>query len=52
MINQIRIIVRIAAAGAVLAAGLGLPAIGLASTANAAVCSERYSDGSVFYYYC
>jgi hypothetical protein len=52
MINQIRTIVRIAAGSALLAAGLGLPAVGVASTANAAVCSEQYSDGSYFYYYC
>jgi hypothetical protein len=52
MINKIRTIVRIAAGGALVAAGLGLPAVGVAGTANAAVCSEQYSDGSYFYYYC
>ena len=37
---------------AVLAAGLGLTALGLAGAANADVCTEYYSDGTSFYYYC
>jgi hypothetical protein len=52
MINHIRTIVRIAAGTALLASGLGLAAVGVASTANADVCCEQYSDGSCFYYYC
>jgi hypothetical protein len=52
MINRIRTIVRIAAGSALLAWGLGLATVGVASTANAAVCVEYYSDGTPFYYYC
>jgi hypothetical protein len=52
MINHIRTIVRTAAVTALLASGLGLAAVGVASTANADVCWEQYSDGSYFYYYC
>jgi hypothetical protein len=52
MINHIRTIVRIAAGTALLASGLGLAAVGVASTANAAVCSEQWSDGTWFNYYC
>jgi hypothetical protein len=48
--NHIRTIVR-AAGTALLASGLGLAALGVASTANADVCVEYYSDGTPFYYY-
>ena len=57
--NHIRTLVRAAAGTALLASGLGLAAVGVASAANAApvhppqsVCWETYSDGSDFYYYC
>ena len=52
MMNHIRTIVRGAAAAAVLASGLGLAAVGVAGSANAAVCEEYWSDGTVFRYYC
>ena len=52
MINQIRNIVRIAAGAAVLTAGLGMATVGVASTANAAVCVEYWGDGTPYYYYC
>jgi hypothetical protein len=52
MIKHIRTILRIAAGTAVLASGLGLASVGVASTANASVCWEQYSDGTYFYYYC
>jgi len=52
MINRIRTILRVAAGSALLAWVLGLATVGVASTANAAVCVEQYSDGSYFYYYC
>jgi hypothetical protein len=52
VMNHIRTIVGTAAAAAVLASGLGLAAVGVAGSANAAVCWEQWSDGSYFYYYC
>ena len=52
MINRIRTVARLAVGTAVLASGFGLAAVGAASTANADVCWEQYSDGSYFYYYC
>ena len=52
MINHIRTLVRTAAGTALSISGLALAAVGLAGTANADVCWERYSDGSYFYYYC
>ena len=52
MIKKIRSIATIAAGTAVLASGLGLAALGTATTANAAVCYEQWSDGTYFYYYC
>jgi hypothetical protein len=52
MISHIRTIVCTAAGTALLVSGLGLAAVGVAGTANAAVCSEQWSDGSWFYYYC
>jgi hypothetical protein len=52
MINHIRTIVRVAAGTALLASGLGLAAVGVAGTANAAVCAEQWPDGTWFYYYC
>ena len=52
MNNRIRTIFRIVAGTVVLASGLGLAAVGAASTAQADVCLEYYSDGSAFYYYC
>ena len=50
--NRLRTIVHTVAASAVVTAGLGLAAFGASGTANAAVCSEYWSDGTVFYYYC
>jgi hypothetical protein len=52
MINHIRTIVRTAAGTALLVSGLGLAAVGVAGTANAAVCWEQWPDGNYFYYYC
>ena len=37
---------------AILAAGLGLTALGLAGVANANVYTEYDSDDTSFYYYC
>jgi hypothetical protein len=52
MIKHIRTILHASAATAVLVSGLGLAAVGVAGTANAAVCSEQWPDGTWFYYYC
>jgi hypothetical protein len=52
MINRIRTIVRVAAGTALLVSTLGLGAVGVAGTANAAVCWEHWPDGTYFYYYC
>ncbi len=52
MMNRIRTLVITAAGAAVLAAGFGAAAVGVAGTANADVCVEYYSDGSSFSYYC
>ena len=52
MMNRIRTLIVTAVGTAVLAAGLGVAAVGVAGTANADVCVEYYSDGSSFYYYC
>ena len=52
MMNRIRTLVVTAAGAALLAAGFGAAALGVAGTANADVCVDYYSDGSSFYYYC
>ena len=52
MINHIRTIVRALAATAVAGLGLALAAVGVAGTANAAVCAEQWSNGTWFYYPC
>ena len=52
MINRIRTLAVAAVGAAVLASGLGLAAVGVAGTADAAVCVEYYGDGTPFYYYC
>jgi hypothetical protein len=51
-INHIRAIVRPVAVTAVLFSGFGLGALGVAGTADAAVCWEQWPDGSYFSYYC
>jgi hypothetical protein len=50
--NRLRTIIRTAAATAVVASSLGLVSLGVAGTANAAVCVDYWPDGTPFYYYC
>ena len=52
MKNRIRTLVVTAASAAVLAAGFGVAAVGVAGTANADVCWNLEYDGTTYYYYC
>lgn len=52
MIDRMRSLVISVTGAALLISGLGLASVGLAGMANADVCTDYYSDGSAFYYYC
>ncbi len=53
MMNHIRTLVVTAAGAAVLAAGFGAAAVGVAGTASADVCWDLAYDGTTdYYYYC
>ena len=52
MFKNLRAIVHATAVTAVLVSGLGAAAVGIAGSANAAICSEQWSDGTWYNYYC
>ncbi|MET0456251.1 MAG: hypothetical protein ABW137_30820 [Mycobacterium sp.] len=53
MMNHIRTLVLAAASAAVVAAGLGVAAVGVAGTASAdEICWDLQYDGTTDYYYC
>ena len=52
MMNHVRTLVVTAAGAAVLAAGFGAAAVGVAGTASADVCWDLAYDGTTDYYYC
>jgi hypothetical protein len=52
MMNRFRTLVVTAAGAAVLAAGLGVAAVGTAGAASADVCWDLAYDGTTNYYYC
>jgi hypothetical protein len=52
MMNRIRTLAVAVAGAAVLAAGFGAAAVGVAGTANADVCWNLPTDATTSYYYC